>query len=90
MTNGKTALHALLVKGSALTFRREMIGFAAERPMKLETESLCNAALGERAPEQQNQRNGCRDRDWQTPAGAVKLRVPKLAPWQLLPRLTGA
>jgi transposase-like protein len=78
MTEDKIALRALLEKGSDATFLREMIGFAAERLMQLETEALCNAAPGERSPERSNQRNGYRDRDWQTRAGTVELRIPKL------------
>ncbi len=79
MTEDKIALRALLEKGSDATFLREMIGFAAERLMQLETEALCNAAPGERSPERSNQRNGYRDREWQTRAGTVELRIPKLA-----------
>jgi hypothetical protein len=78
MTDDKIALRALLEKGSDMTFLREMIGFAAQRLMELETESLCGAAPGERSPERRNQRNGYRDRDWETRAGAVELRIPKL------------
>jgi putative transposase len=78
MTEDKIALRALLEKGSDATFLREMIGFAAERLMQLETEGLCNAAPGERNPDRSNQRNGYRDRDWQTRAGTVELRIPKL------------
>jgi transposase-like protein len=48
-----------------------MIGFAAQRLIELETEGLSGAAHGERSPERGNQRNGYRDRDWQTRAGAV-------------------
>ena len=48
MTDDKIALRALLEKGSDTTFLREMIGFAAERLMALETEPLCGAAPGER------------------------------------------
>ena len=55
-----------------------MIGFAADRLMQLETGTLCGAAPGERSPERVNQRNGYRDRDWQTRAGNVELRIPKL------------
>ena len=55
-----------------------MIGFAAERLMQLETDTLCGAGPGERSPERTNQRNGYRDRDWQTRAGTVELRIPKL------------
>ena len=46
--------------------------------MQLETAAICNAAPGERAPERLNQRNGYRDRDWETRAGTVELRIPKL------------
>jgi hypothetical protein len=48
-----------------------MIGFAAERLMALETESLCAAAPAECTAERPNQRNGYRDRDWHARAGAV-------------------
>ena len=78
MTDDKIALRALLEKGSDTTFLREMIGFAAERLMALETDALCGAAPGERSAERTNQRNGYRDRDWQTRAGTVELRIPKL------------
>ncbi len=78
MTDDKIALRALLEKGSDATFLREMIGFAADRLMQLETDALCGAAPGERTPDRLNQRNGYRDRDWQTRAGTVELRIPKL------------
>jgi len=78
MTDDKIALRELLEKGSDASFLREMIGFAAERLMALETDERCGAATGERSPERRNQRNGYRDRDWQTRAGTVELRIPKL------------
>src|SRR4051812_23059195 len=78
MTDDKIALRALLEKGSDATFLREMIGFAAERLMQLETDTLCGAGHGERNAERRNQRNGYRDRDWETRAGTVELRIPKL------------
>jgi putative transposase len=78
MTDDKIALRELLEKGSDTSFLRDMIGFAAERLMALETEARCGAAVGERTPERRNQRNGYRDRDWDTRAGPVELRIPKL------------
>jgi len=78
MTDDKIALRALLEKGSDATFLREMIGFAAERLMQLETEVACGAAPGERSAGRTNQRNGYHERDWETRAGTVELRIPKL------------
>jgi transposase-like protein len=78
MTNDKIALQSLLEKNSDASLLREMIGFAAQRLMELEVETLCGAAHGERSPERINQRNGFRDRDWETRAGTVELRIPKL------------
>jgi transposase-like protein len=56
MTDDKIALRALLEKGSDATFLREMIGFAAQRLMELESESLCGAGHGERSAKRRNQR----------------------------------
>ena len=55
-----------------------MIGFAAERLMELEIGALTGAPFGEKSPERLAQRNGYRERDWQTRAGTVELRIPKL------------
>src|SRR3954467_13104814 len=78
MTDDMIALRELLEKGSDATLLREMIGFAAQRLMELETEALCGAGHGERSENRTNLRNGYRDRDWQTRAGTVELRIPKL------------
>ena len=78
MTNDKIALRELLEKGSDAGFLREMIGFAAQRLMELEVGEVTGAGHGERNPERLVQRNGYRDRDWQTRAGTVELRIPKL------------
>src|SRR5690606_20408747 len=78
MTDDKIALRALLEKGPDATFLREMIGFAAQRLMELESETLCGAGHGERSVDRRNQRNGYRDRDCETRAGTVELRIPKL------------
>ena len=79
VTDHETALRELLAKGSDATFLREMIGFAAQRLMELETETLTGAAHGECSPDRQVQRNGYRERDWHTRAGTVELRIPGYA-----------
>ena len=67
MTDEMMNLRALLEKSSDADLLREMIGFTAQRLMELEVEGLTGAAHGER-----------RDRPWETRAGTVELRIPKL------------
>jgi putative transposase len=78
MTAEMMNLRSLLEQSPDADFLREMIGFAAQRLMDLEVQGLTGAEHGERSPERTNQRNGYRDRVWETRAGAVELRIPKL------------
>jgi putative transposase len=78
MTIDKIALRELLEKGSDADLLREMIGFVAERLMALDVEGVCGAGHGERTPARTNQRNGFRERPWETRAGTVDLKIPKL------------
>jgi transposase-like protein len=81
MTDEMMNLKALLEKSADSDLLREMIGFTAKRLMELEVEELTGAAPGERSAERVNQRNGYRDRIWETRAGTVELRIPNLRKW---------
>src|SRR5215216_5260062 len=78
MTDKMMSLQTLLEKSSDTDLLREMIGFAAHRLMALEVENQTGAAHGERSADRITHRNGYRDRDWETRAGMVELRIPKL------------
>jgi putative transposase len=80
MTTTKTniALAELAEKGADADLLKQMIQFVAQRMMEMDAESLCAAAHGERSPERLNSRNGYRERLWETRAGSVDLKIPKL------------
>ncbi len=78
MTDPMINPRALVEKLLDADILREMIGVAAQRLMELEVGALTGAAPGERSPDRLVQRNGYRCRDWDTRAGTVELRIPKL------------
>src|ERR1044072_4434409 len=78
MTEEKMNLRSLVEKSADADLLREMIGFAAEKLMELEVGAKTGAGYGEKNTLRLAQRNGYRDRDWETRAGPVELRIPKL------------
>jgi transposase-like protein len=78
MTEDMMALRGLMEKSADAGLLREMIGFAATRLMELEVGAVAGAPYGEKSAERLAQRNGYRERDWETRAGTVELRIPRL------------
>ena len=78
MTDDMMNLRDFVEKSPDAGLLREMTGFAAERLVALEVGATTGAACGGKSPMRRARRNGCRDRDRETRAGTVELRIPKL------------
>lgn len=89
MTTDMMNVRSLVEMSADAELLREMIGFAAERLMELEVGSGTGAGFGEKNPMRLAQRNGYRDRDWETRAGTVELRIPKLRKDSYFPTFLG-
>jgi putative transposase len=78
MTDERMALLELIEKGADADLVRELLAFASERLMAAEVDQLTGAAAGVRSPDRVNQRNGYRERGWETRVGRIELAIPKL------------
>ena len=85
MTDEKMALFELIEKRADVDFVREMLAFAAERLMSFEAEAAAGAAYGVKSPDRAAQRNGYRERTWDTRVGAIDLKIPRLRTGSYLP-----
>lgn len=85
MTDDRMALIELIEKGADSDLVRELLAFAADRMMELEVEARTGAPAGVRSPDRFTQRNGYRERTWETRAGRIDLAIPKLRKGSYLP-----
>lgn len=74
---GLEALGKVLEEGNG-DFLRQVLLTGLRGVMEADVNAMCQALPGERTPLRENQRNGFRDRDWETRLGTVPLRIPKL------------
>ncbi len=78
MTDDRMALIELVENSADADLVRDLLAFAAERLMEAEVEGATGAAKGARSPLRTAQRNGYRERGWDTRAGRIALSIPKL------------
>ncbi len=77
MSDMMMSRRAFVEKSPGADVLREMIGFGAERLMELEIVTRTGAEWGQKSKDRQVQHNGYRERDWETQAGTVELRIPR-------------
>jgi transposase-like protein len=66
---------------------REMVRVVAQELMEAELEEQIGAGRYERTVERKNQRNGYRDREWDTRVGTIPLKIPKTRTGTYFPSL---
>jgi putative transposase len=78
-------------EGGDVDFLREGVRVLAQALMEAEVTTQVGAERGERAPERRSaQRNGYRERDWDTRAGTVELAIPRLRSGSYFPSILDA
>ena len=70
-----------------LDFLREALAVLVEAVMDADVSSRIGAGLGERTPARVTQRNGYRERRWDTRVGSLDLQIPKLRQGSYFPAL---
>src|SRR5918999_1567200 len=86
----RMALEALLRKAQIehdADFLRDGVRVLGEALMELEVTRYVGAERHERTPERTGQRNGYREREWDTRVGTVGLRVPRVRDGGYFPSL---
>ena len=68
----------LAVKGADIDMVRQTVQFMAQRLMEFDVEGCCGAGCDEKSPERVHSRNGYRERAWDTRAGSLVLKIPRL------------
>src|ERR1700675_2196526 len=64
---------------------RSLVEQTVNQILSAQADGLCGAGWGERSAERTNQRNGYRERRWDTRAGTIDLKLPKLREGSFFP-----
>lgn len=85
----RMALNELLRKAEVedVDFLREGVRVLSQALMELEVSQHLGAERHERTPERSGQRNGYRERQWDTRVGSIDLRVPRVRDGGFIPSL---
>jgi putative transposase len=75
------------VGGGDVNFLREGVRVLAQALMELEVSEQIGAGRHERSDERTTHRNGYRERTWDTAAGAIELKIPKVREGSYMPSL---
>ena len=67
-----------LVAKASPDLLKELVSRFVNALMSAEADAICGAPWGEVSPERVNRRNGYRARPWDTRAGTVEVKIPKL------------
>ncbi len=73
--------------GADLNFLREGVRVLSQALMELEVSEQIGASKHERSDERTTHRNGYRERTWDTAAGAIELKIPKVREGSYMPSL---
>lgn len=73
--------------GGDVNFLREGVRVLAQALMELEVSEQIGAAKHERSDDRSTHRNGYRERLWDTAAGAIELKIPKVREGSYMPSL---
>lgn len=73
--------------GAGIDFLREGVRVLAQALMELEVSEQIGASKHERSDERITHRNGYRERTWDTAAGAIELKIPKVRKGSYMPSL---
>ncbi len=77
--NASTLAEAEPIAATAQTdVLRQMVQYLAQRLIEVDVQGRCGASYDEKSAKRQNSRNGYRDHTWDTRAGGVELKIPKL------------